>query len=74
MWVHGGAMIANSLTKCSEKHQAVMYTTLGFRFRITCEGDGKSEKVRRREGLNPLDHACTTYSEGLVSDRSWKDC
>ena len=56
-WVHGGAMIANSLTKVSEKHQAMMYVTLGFRYKVTYDELNRSEKVRRREGIGPLESA-----------------
>ena len=49
-WVHGGAMIANSLTKPGEKHQLLTYIQLGFRYKIVFDEEMKSEKVRRREG------------------------
>lgn len=50
-------MIANSLTKVSEKHQAMMYVTLGFRYKVTYDELNRSEKVRRREGIGPLESA-----------------
>ena len=49
-------MIANSLTKVSEKHQAMMYVTLGFRYKVTYDelapkvGEGSKE---RRDGSVP---------------------
>ena len=62
-WVHGGAMIANGLTKPGEKHQVLMYVTLGFRFRITYDEERQSEKVRRKKGLGALENtARTTYN------------
>ena len=33
-WVHGDAMIANSLTKCHEKGQMMRYIQMGYRWKI----------------------------------------
>ena len=54
-WVHGGAMLANSLTKPGEKGQALLYIQLGFRFKIVVDQERRSEKVRRKEGLSPME-------------------
>lgn len=45
-WVHGGAMISNSLTKVLEKYQMFQYLQLGFRFKIVFDENYVSEKQR----------------------------
>ena len=54
-WVHGGAMIANGLTKVSEKHQVMLYLSMGFRWRIIFDAERQSEKQRRKLGIAPME-------------------
>ena len=54
-WAHGGAMLANSLTKPHEKHQAMNYVNMNFRFKVIFDEERRSEKVRRKHGMNPLE-------------------
>lgn len=54
-WVHGGAMIANALTKTTEKAQALLYIQMGFRYKIVVDEQGRSEKVRRKAGIKPME-------------------
>ena len=54
-WVHGGAMIANGLTKVSEKHQMMLYLSMGFRWRIIFDAERQSEKQRRKLGIAPME-------------------
>ena len=54
-WVHGGAQIANGLTKTTEKHQTSLFIQLGFRWRIVYDEQRRSEKQRRHQGLAPLE-------------------
>ena len=51
-------MIANSLTKTTEKAQALLYIQMGFRYKIVQDDQGRSEKVRRKEGLTPMEDTC----------------
>ena len=53
-WVHGGAMIANGLTKTTEKHQMFLFLQLNCRWRITYDEERRSEKVRKKLGVEPL--------------------
>lgn len=53
-WVNGDSMIANSLTKPSEKHQFFLFINLGFRWKITYDELMRSAKVRKQQGLEPL--------------------
>lgn len=54
-WVHGGAMLANALTKPKEKQQALMYLQMGLRYKIVFDPQMMSEKQRRKSGLAPMD-------------------
>ena len=53
-WVHGGAMIANSLTKTTEKGQAFLYMQMGMRYKVVYDANMCSEKARRRLGKDPM--------------------
>lgn len=53
-WVHGGAMLANGLTKTTEKHQMFLFLQLNCRWRITYDEERRSEKVRKKLGVEPL--------------------
>ena len=54
-WVHGDAMIANSLTKTTEKHQMLLYVQMGFRWKIVCDENMRSAKARRKQGQAALE-------------------
>ena len=53
LWVHGGAMIANSLTKPQEKQQMWQYVNYNFRYKIVYDEERRSEKSRKKQGLGP---------------------
>ena len=44
-WVHGDAMIANSLTKPTEKHQFMLYLHMGSRWKILYDKQMMSAKT-----------------------------
>lgn len=48
-------MLANSLTKTTEKGQMALFLSLGQRWRITYDEEMKSGKARRKLGLGPLE-------------------
>ena len=54
-WVHGGNMIANSLTKVHEKHQMLNYIQFGFRYKIVYDEEKRSERQRRKLGMDPFE-------------------
>ena len=54
-WVHGDAMIANSLTKPQEKHQMLLYVQMNFRWRIVYDEQMMSAKSRKKQGKDALD-------------------
>ena len=54
-WVNGDSMLANSLTKPSEKGQMMLFITMGYRWRITYDELMRSGKNRRKIGLGPLE-------------------
>ena len=53
-WVNGDSMLANSLTKTTEKGQMALFLSLGQRWRITYDEEMKSAKTRRKLGMGPL--------------------
>ena len=53
-WVNGDAMVANSLTKTTEKHQMMLFVQLGFRWKVVYDAQMQSAKVRRRQGIEAL--------------------
>ena len=53
-WVHGDAMIANSLTKTTEKHQMQLFIQMGFRWKVVYDEFMMSAKARKRQGLDAL--------------------
>ena len=54
-WVHGDAMIANSLTKPQEKHQMLLYVQMNYRWRIVYDEQMMSAKTRKRQGKEALE-------------------
>ena len=64
-WVHGDAMVANSLTKPNEKHQMLLYIQMGFRWKIVYDENMQSAKTRKKLGLDAMEcdtAAATTYN------------
>ena len=64
-WVHGDAMVANSLTKPNEKHQMLLYIQMGFRWKIVYDENMQSAKTRKKLGLDAMEGdtaAATTYN------------
>lgn len=55
LWVHGGAMLSNSLTKPTEKQQMLDYIMLNFRYKIVFDESRRSEKVRKKQGMNTFE-------------------
>jgi len=43
------------LTKTTEKAQALLYIQMGFRYKIVVDEQGRSEKVRRKAGIKPME-------------------
>ena len=58
-WVHGDAMLANSLTKTSEKHQMLLFVQMGFRWKIVYDEGMMSAKAGRKQGRAALDSDST---------------
>lgn len=54
-WVHSDAQLANSLTKPSEKHQALLFLRLGQRWRIIYDDQTVSARRRKAQGIGPMD-------------------
>ena len=54
-WVHGDAMLANSLTKPHEKHQVLLFVQMGHRWKVVYDENMKSARARKKEGLSAMD-------------------
>ena len=61
-WVDGGGMLANVLTKVSEKGQGWLYLQLGQRWKIRHDQLIASQKKRRAAGLSLIDLDGAQYS------------
>ena len=61
-WVDGGGMLANVLTKTSEKGQGWLYLQLGQRWRIRHDEVRASQKKRRAAGLKLVDIEDTQHT------------
>ena len=56
LWVHGGAMLSNSLTKPTKKQQMLDYIIMmNFRYKIVYDESRRSEKVRKKQGMNTFE-------------------
>ena len=66
-WVHGDAMLANSLTKTSEKHQALLYIQMGFRWKVIYDEKMMSAKSRRRQGMQAMESDAAHHNNTLTS-------
>ena len=53
-WVHGDAMMANSLTKASEPQQLEMYFEKNGRYRLTYDPNFQSARQRKKKGIPVL--------------------
>ena len=53
-WVHGDAMLANTLTKSGKDHQMNMYYEKGHRYRITYDPSFLSARKRKAAGIKML--------------------
>ena len=58
-WVHGDAMIANSLTKVNEKHQAFLFAQMSFRWKVVYDEKMQSAKVRKKQGIEAMEGETT---------------
>ena len=54
-WVHSDAQLGNSLTKPSEKHQALLFLKMNQCWKITYDEDMTSARRRKTQGLSPMD-------------------
>ena len=54
-WVHSDAQLGNSLTKPSEKHQAILFQRLDQHWRITYDENMTSARRRKAQGYLPMD-------------------
>ena len=54
-WVHGDAMLSNSLTKCQEKHQAFLYVQMGHRWKVLYDEQMQSARARKKQGLSAME-------------------
>ena len=54
-WVHGDAMLANSLTKCQEKHQMFLYVQMGHRWKVLYDEQMQSARTRKKQGLAAME-------------------
>ena len=61
-WVDGGGMLANVLTKTSEKGQGWLYLQLGQRWRIRHDEVRASQKKRRAAGFKLVDIEDTQHT------------
>ena len=58
-WVHSDAQLGNSLTKTSEKHQALMFLRLNQHWKITYDENMTSARRRKSQGIQPMEHIKT---------------
>lgn len=69
-WVDGGGMLANVLTKTSEKGQGWLFLQLGQRWRIRHDELRASQKKRKAAGLRLVDIEDTQHTENLHSNNT----
>ncbi|CAE7426607.1 unnamed protein product [Symbiodinium pilosum] len=53
-WVHSDAMLANSLTKPSEKWQILLFQKMKYHWRIVHDSNMVSARKRKAEGIDPM--------------------
>ena len=53
-WVHSDAQLGNSLTKPTEKHQAILFKQLGPKWKITYDETMTSARRRKAQGVEPM--------------------
>ena len=53
-WVHGDAMMANSLTKASEGQQLELYFDRNYKYKLTYDPSFQSARQRKKKGLSVL--------------------
>lgn len=53
-WVHSDAQLGNSLTKPTEKHQAILFKQLGQKWKITYDETMTSARRRKAQGVEPM--------------------
>ena len=70
-WVDGGGMLANVLTKTSEKGQGWLFLQLGQRWRIRHDELRASQKKRKAAGLRLVDIEDTQHTENLHSNNTY---
>ena len=55
-WVNGDSQLANSLTKETEPHQCLLFSSRNCKWRIVYDSELMSGRKRRSKGLSSLEH------------------
>ena len=66
-WVHGDAMLANSLTKIGEPQQLELYFAKGGRYRLTYDPTFQSARKRKAKGICVLDDGTGADAEDMAN-------
>ena len=66
-WVHGDAMLANTLTKAGEPQQLELYFAKGGRYRLTYDPTFQSARRRKAKGIQVLDDGTGTDARDLAN-------
>ena len=66
-WVHGDAMLANTLTKAGEPQQLELYFAKGGKYRLTYDPSFQSARRRKAKGIKVLDDGTGTDARDLAN-------
>ena len=66
-WVHGDAMLANTLTKAGEPQQLELYFSKGGRYRLTYDPTFQSARRRKAKGIRVLDDGTGTEAQDMAN-------
>ena len=66
-WVHGDAMLANTLTKAGEPQQLELYFSKGGRYRLTYDPTFQSARKRQAKGIRVLDDGTGADAEEMAN-------
>ena len=66
-WVHGDAMLANTLTKAGEPQQLELYFSKGGRYRLTYDPTFQSARRRKAKGIRVLDDGTGAEAEEMAN-------